>query len=67
MNSTLQQSTGELHRAVEAGDLTAVQAALTAGADVNGILGDWAPLHRAAATGDSTMVRTLLEAGAEIE
>jgi ankyrin repeat protein len=61
-------ATLSLEDAVRAGDLSAVEAAIDAGADVNTIPNDddWPPLHIAIEHQAITIVRRLIAAGAEV-
>ena len=62
------KSIGDLHLAVEEGDINAVRQGLEAGTDINCIRGkaSFRVLHRAAELGDNDMVKYLIQKHADI-
>ena len=62
------KSIGDLHLAVEEGDINAVRKCLEAGTDINCIRGkaSFRVLHRAAELGDNDMVKYLIQKNADI-
>ena len=62
------KSIGDLHLAVEEGDINAVRKCLEAGTDINCIRGkaSFRVLHRAAELGDNDMVKYLIQKHADI-
>ncbi len=62
------KSIGDLHLAVEAGDLNAVRQCLETGTDINCVRGkaSFRVLHRAADAGNKSMVRLLIQKQASV-
>ena len=64
----MQLFAGDLHDAIQSGNLDRVKAEIAAGADVNARdANGYTPLHNAAARGDNEMILYLVSKGADVK